>query len=221
MAACGYGDKKKGWDKMSVKKCTTVKYIGEGEHEGFSFKHEPLEGSLTIEKTVNGYQARYLVPDDDARSPDEDGDDNLFLVGYHRDFSVDHKGIDKEMACAIAENDKENDEAKEYVKKYHVFSLDAYIHSGVRLFLSGGATVDRAWDVSQLGLVFVAKTEWETREKAKKAALGLIETWNAYLSGDVYGCIREEYDGKKKQIEHDACWGYSGHEYALEELKTF
>jgi hypothetical protein len=138
-------------------------------------------------------------------------------------------GISQELAQAIAAGGKSqdfdeclNDEAKDYCKKYHIFGLEAYIHSGVSLSLSHeGNFPDRQWDVSQLGLVFASKKEWKSRAKARKAALGLIETWNCSMSGDVYGCVREEYDQDKKQIKEDSCWGFYGYKYAIEELKTF
>ena len=212
---------------MSVRRRTVTSYIGEDEHAGFEFTHEPIEDTLSIEKTETGYTARYLVQDDNPISPDEDGDDALFLVGYHRDFTVGEKDIPQGLAQCIARDGKYedgsvNDEAKRYIKEYHIFGLEAYIHSGVALALSHeGNFCDRQWDVSQLGLVFVSKKEWKSRKKARKAALGLIENWNAYLSGDTYGCVREDYSVKKEQILEDSCWGYSGYKYAKEELKNF
>jgi len=222
---------------MSVKKVVSVKYVGEDEHAGFEFTFEPVESTISIIKTKTGYEARYLVQDNDPRSPDEDGDDSLFLVGYHRDFTVDRStrkdgrsvgGISQGLAQDIArggkyEDDSINEEAKDYCKKYHIFGLEAYIHSGVALALSReGNFPDRQWDVSQLGLVFASKKEWKSREKARKAALGLIETWNCSLSGDVYGCIKETYNNKKEVVgDYDSCWGYYGYKYAIEELKTF
>jgi hypothetical protein len=164
-----------------------------------------------------------IYPDDDARSPDEDGDDGLFLVGYHRDFTVDRgsrdketgkytPGISQELAQNIArggeyEDGSVCDEAAEYIKKYHIFGLEAYIHSGVSLALSReGNFPDRQWDVSQLGFVFASKKEWRMRKSAEKAARGLVATWNDYLSGNVYGYVVEDADG-----EHlDSCWGYFG-----------
>lgn len=263
---------------MGIQIRTSRKYLGTDEHEGFEFRFNAVENSLTIKKTKAGYTARYLVQDEDARSPDEDGDDSLFLVGYHRDFTVDRSqpeyqtvrifkkeefkanngykgrvyadgygwksyseakkeklldkeikkrtgrsvgGISRELAQAIAEDDKENEEAQEYIKKYHIFGLEAYIHSGVVLALSReGNFVDRQWDVSQLGLVFASKKEWRSRKKAAEAARGLIETWNAGLSGDVYGIVREDYNKKKERIDGDECWGFYGYEYALKALKT-
>jgi len=179
---------------------------------------EKYKGGLTIK----------IYQDEDARSPDEDGDDGLFLVGYHRDFFVDRKktrynketgrhetidpGINQGFAQVIANNARYEDgsiceEAREYIKKYHIFGFEAYIHSGVRLALSyEGNFCDRQWDVSQLGLVFVSKKEWRLKKSARKAALGLIESWNDYLDGNVYGYVVEGPDG-----EHlDSCWGFSG-----------
>jgi hypothetical protein len=232
---------------MSVRKRTLTTYIGEDEHAGFEFTHEPFESTLTIEKTKTGYTARYLVRDDNPISPDEDGDDALFLVGYRRDFTVDgprvyhklpdgvkrdpadkgHLKVDREEARAIMrggkyEDDSIHEAARDLMKEYHIFGLEAYIHSGVTLaLLHEGNFCDRQWDVSQLGLVFVSKKEWHSREKARATALSLIASWNAYLSWDMYGCVREEYGADKKQISEDSCWGFSGYEYAIEELKNF
>jgi hypothetical protein len=202
-----------------------VSYCNE---EGFEFQFEPIEDSLTIEKTDTGYTARYLVADTNPQSPEDWGDNNLFLVGYHRSFTVNSSlKISQELAQAIANKGKYedgsiNDEAMQYVKNYHIFELEAYIHSGVSLALSReGNFPDRQWDVSLLGLVFVSKKEWKTRPKAREAALGLISTWNQYMSGDVYGCIKEEYNQNKEQIKEDSCWGFYGYKDTLQELKTF
>lgn len=167
------------------------------------------------------------MPDTDGGfSPDEGGDDSLFLTAYHRDFSVEgparyHKNaegknvkgglvVDKSECKALALG-KENCDDEEYpdrlAEKYYFFGLEAYIHSGVRLALSmEGNFPDRAWDVSQLGLVFVSKGHWKTEAKARKAALSLIEEWNNHLSGNVYGYQIEDAEGNHL----DSCWGYSG-----------
>lgn len=135
-------------------------------------------------------------------------------------------GISEGLAQCIANGGKYedgsiNDEAKDYLKKYHVFGLEAYIHSGVSLSLSRqGNFPDRCWDVSQIGLVFVAKKEARTRAKAEKLARGLISTWNEYLSGAVYGFHLENKQGEVI----DSCWGYYGDYDAkgglLDEVKT-
>ena len=217
---------------MAVKEVVSQKYVGEGEEAGFEFTFMPMEDSITIKKTKAGYEARYLVQDDNARSPDEDGDDGLFLVGYHHDFYVEGprtfyklpEGVKRDPADKghlLITKEEAQEGAPELKKEYHIFGLEAYIHSGVALALSQeGNFCDRQWDVSQLGLVFVSKAEWKTREKAREAARGLIATWNSALSGDVYGIVRETYDKNKKQLDQDSCWGYYGYDYALKALKT-
>jgi hypothetical protein len=251
-----------------------VSYISE---EGFEFIHEPIKDSLKISKTKNGYEARYLTQDDNPISPEEEGDDNVFLVGYHRSFTVDRgtralvtifkeeefktnngydgrayadgygwksyaeakaqglinkqvrrgqytAGISQELAVCIYnggkyEDGSTNDEAKDYIRKYHIFGLEAYIHSGVILSLAGQGRQCR-WDTSQLGVVFVSKEEFKSRTKAKAVAEGLIRKWNAYLNGDIYGIVKETYNKNKEQIDNDSCWGFSGYDYAIKSLET-
>jgi len=212
---------------MSVKKVETTKYIGQEEHAGFEFLFEPIEKTITIEKTKAGYIVKYLAQDDSGFSPEENYDVGLFLVGYHSDFTVTHNNkIPEDLARCIAnkgkwEDESVDEEAKEYIEKYFIFKLEAYIHSGVSLSLSKeGNFPDRRWDVSQLGLVFVSKEECDNKVKARKLALALIEEWNNYLSGEVYGLVRENFNEKKNRIDGEECWGYNGYKNALEALKT-
>ena len=149
--------------------------------------------------------------DEDARSPQEDGDNGLFLVGLHRDFFVrppDYKAKDTWNGDAL----KAEIDAR--AKTHWIFPLEAYIHGGVALaFGSEGNFPDRRWDVSQLGCIFVAKSEWRLQKKARAAAAGLIETWNQYLSGDVWGYVVDP-DG-----EHDSCWGFYGLDYCEQQAR--
>lgn len=160
--------------------------------------HTEKVGNLTIR----------IEYDMDPQSPDTWGDDGLFLVGYHRDFTVYRDKVVTEDQCrALLSGDYEDvdkNTIKELKKIYHIFPLEAYIHSGVALYLANECQVDRAWDVSLLGAVFVSRQEWKTREKAEKAARGLIETWNDCLSGNVYGYVVGDERG-----EHlDSCYGF-------------
>ena len=160
--------------------------------------------------------------DTDAQDPREWGDNSLFLVGYHRDFRVEapvyHCDRAKNNALFNKEDliaffngeDSENYSNSGVFPQYHIFKLEAYIHSGVRLALSSeGNFPDRRWDVSQLGAVFVSRTKLNGKLSAKQArkyALGLIEEWNQYLSGQVYGYITKDEQGNHL----DSCWGFYG-----------
>jgi len=200
-----------------------ITYVNE---DGFEFTFEPIEETLKIKKTKKGFEARYLTPDLDPRSPDEDKDVGLFLVGYHNDFFVDRADVLTKQQCVnlftYPKELEEDDVAwvRDFKKQYHIFGLEAYIHSGVSLALSHeGNFPDRQWDVSQLGAIFASKKEWKNRRKAKKSVLSLISSWNQYLSGDVYAIVKDTYD-EKKLVNNDAVWGYYGKEEAEEGLKV-
>lgn len=157
------------------------------------------------EITYKGHTIK-IIQDENAESPQSWGDGNLFLVANHRQFYVAEPG-----AKRVPEDPQEL--VERYGKTHWIFPLEAYIHSGVRLaFGHEGNFPDRRWDVSQLGFVFVAKSEWRLSRKAREAAATLIKTWNDYLSGDVWGYQIDE-DG-------DSCWGFYGYDYCLQEARS-
>lgn len=147
--------------------------------------------------------------DTDAQSPSEWGDTDLFLVANHRQCYIPEPG-EKRIT----------NDAQELVDRWKdthwIFPLEAYIHSGVVLALSReGNFPDRQWDVSRLGFVFCAKKEWRFRKSARKAALSLINEWNEYLSGDVWGYVVDP-DG----LNEESCWGFYGFDYCVGEAKS-
>lgn len=168
----------------------------------------------------NGYTINIYPDYDYQETPDDWGNDDVFLVAFHRDFTVERDGFGVETMRAVMNGGKNEDGEKderavEILHDYHVFGLEAYIHSGVHLSLSyEGNYPDRRWDVSQLGCVLVSKKEARLKKTARTRALGLLETWNAVLEGSVYGFVIEK-DG-----EHvDSCWGFIETEYPIE--KTY
>ena len=159
---------------------------------------------MSIEEFKMGRFTVTIEQDSDPQSPQEEGDTGLFLVARHRDFYVPEPGEER-----ITET------AETLVKKYRnhwAFPIEAYIHSGVALaFSHQGNFPDRSWDVSQVGFIFASKEEWRLRKSATKAAKAYMETWNQYLSGDVYGYIIRSEDGKE-----ESCWGFYGLDYCKE-----
>jgi len=148
-----------------------------------------------------------IYQDWNSDSPQDWGDEEVFLVAFHRDFTVGVEGFSQEVCQLINEKPSDiydeslRERVKQIKREYHVFGLEAYIHSGVSLSLSHeGNYPDRQWDVSQLGLVFVSKEHCRLHKTARARALGLIETWNDNLSGNVYGY----------SVGDDSCWGFYG-----------
>ena len=161
----------------------------------------------------NGYTIQ-IVQDEDAQSPEDWGDDGIFIVTTrNRYFEVLH---DKQDAKACMED-------KDLCKKYWVFPVNAYIHSGVALSLGAEYPFNDQWDSGQIGFVFCAKSEWKYRTRntkrcssAQKVAECHIEEWNKYLSGDVWGYIIKTPEGE----ELESCWGFYGQDYCIEEAKN-
>ncbi len=170
-----------------------------------------------------------LEQDQDAEGPRDHADKHAFLVYGHRDFTV--KGPNNEEAIEVHK-------AKSKWQRHHwVWPVYAYIHSGVHLQLGTDAGLpDRQWDVSMCGYCVVTRSKKEIPDP-RKYAEGMIEEWNQYLSGDVYGYDialyklqrdedgepieeRDYYERHAKVLDSDSCWGFYGWEYALDEAKS-
>ena len=164
-----------------------------------------------------------IEPDENSESPDKWGNDDIFLIYQHRQFTIERAGFD------VHEMYKARDE-------YYIFPVEAYIHSGISLRLFTG-TKCCEFDSSVSGYVLISKAVFP-EEDSIKIAESLISDWNMYLSGEVYGYIiekpkttysitKEEFDKNllegttirdlesKFSIsteweEVDSCWGYYG-----------
>jgi len=191
---------------MKIKKITTTIYVDEDTKTQYQF--EPVEDTTT----KGGNILKYLTPDTSAESPNTWGNEEMFLVYYHRDFWVERKEFPKEYLARIYRDTLELD-------SHWIFSVSAYIHyihSGVVLSLAGSFSyLPRNWDTSNVGAIFVEKKSFPKREEAYKAAEDLITTWNQYLSGDVYCCVSENL----ATGEYDIVGGFYGLEFAKESLK--
>lgn len=151
-----------------------------------------------------------IRPDEMSESPNEWWDNERFLVYDHRDFYVEKKGFNPRD---IFDYFEEHAFKKVLYQGYFVFTVYAYIHSGVALSLGRSRyPFNDRWDVSSTGNILIKRQKgvW-TEAKARKIAEGLIETWNQYLSGDVWGYNIEQFN--------DSCWGYYGYDTCLEEAK--
>jgi hypothetical protein len=126
--------------------------------------------------------------DEYVESPDDWGNDDVCF--WNREITVKNDNITKEIFGAYIKHpdfDEYKKEAKEVAKKYWIFGVDAYIHSGIALSLHGTGYRCK-WDTSDyVGCIIVAKKEARLSKEAERIAKGILETWNDYLSGNVYG----------------------------------
>lgn len=182
-----------------------------------------------------GYKIK-IRQDEYYESPNDWGDENLFLVYDHKQFTVKRKGFEPQDIY---------ESGLAYEKNYWILPVEAYIHSGVSLSLFSGTKLCR-WDSSVSGYILASKKEFKNLETAKTAAEGLIKTWNQYLSGEIWGYIIEksntvysiskekfdrllfendlstlesEFDIEDEWEEVDSCWGFYGQDAAIDEAK--
>lgn len=90
-----------------------------------------------------------------------------------------------------------------YEDDYHLFPVRAYIHGGISLTIlhTNRYPFNDAWDSGWFGVYGVRKDEFKDEDEARKKAVGMIECFNDYLNGNVYGYVTDN---------GDSCWGYLG-----------
>ena len=157
----------------------------------------------TFEK--NGYKVT-IEQDTDPSSPSEYQDEHAFIATTNnRYFTV--AGPNGETASTLGAN------LEEWEKTHHVYKLNALIHGDVRLSITSDLKqYYMGFDSGQIGFLLVTRDESEIPEPQKYAE-GMVEEWNQYLSGDVWGFTIE--DGEGNHI--DSCWGFYGFDYAKSE----
>jgi hypothetical protein len=159
-------------------------------------------------ENYRGYTINVWV-DEDVESPEEWGNEDM--CGWINDFTVKNKWIDKDVFGAIigAEGFKDyKEQAKEVQRRFHIFGIDAYIHSGISLSMHNEGMRCR-WDTSNyVGCILVEKKEARLRKSAEKIARGILKTWNDYLSGNIYGYTTENENDT--EFVGGSCGGYYG-----------
>jgi len=194
-----------------------VTYINE---EGFVFQNEPIENSLKIIKTKDGYEARYMIQDENGYSPRDD--DNLgTMVCFHRKYSLGDK------TDLNSDNFDGWQALKDYLKKElkAVVILPLYLYDHGRISIAIAPHGQHySWDGGQVGFVYVTKEQLKkegvTKKRAEKILMAEVEDYNSYLIGDCYILVKETYNKDKEPIDRDSVGGYLGCDYAIKAVET-
>lgn len=186
----------------------------------------------------------YIVPDDNPMNPVEKFDMLGKQVYWHRRMNLGHcwKETNKYSPQEWLENqlpdftfeDWANTHPhtgqeyfahlmKLFEKNNLVIPVHAYEHGGITISASGRRAGWDSFDSGQLGFVYVSHEDIIKEygsldlERAEKSLRGEVETYDDYLTGQVYGYIIE--DENDEQL--DSCWGFIGdYKYCLEEAKS-
>lgn len=157
--------------------------------------HEPYE-----EIDYKGMSIK-IYYDEDAESPMSWGNADFFLCADYRHLFVDKTPISADECRDVL------NEGKAFLNGYYIFPVSICDHSGIALSLA----TSRGWDYTNGSAFICVKRQkgWSwAKSQAEKRAENLLDTWNEYLSGEVYGfVVEDEYE------DHvDSCWGYYGNE---------
>lgn len=184
--------------------------------------------SIIKKEQYKGYTI-CIISDDSPENPRTEFDNLGTMVCWHKRYKLGDEqpeiGLD-EYLCNIAgldydyvrpDNKRDMEIVRAAAKKIAVI-LPVYMldHSG--LTLSTTSFNDR-WDSGLLGLIFVKRDNEEikgmTDEQVSKYLTGEVETYSAYLSGNVYG-YEISYNADDNHI--DACWGYYGNDFEKSDI---
>ena len=178
-----------------------------------------------------GYKIN-IYQDEDAMDPNWLGNSDMMLTYGHRDFCTEPKGFEaRDVYDCWARGDKFYYYLRNGYKKkdgtmtpneseyWFMFPVYSLIHSGVSLSLAKQDLLNYdpgGWDTSFMGFALVRRIKgWAWRkDKAYEKAQLIVETWNQYLSGDVYGYMIgvPDDDDPEEFDEVGGCWGFYGDE---------
>lgn len=165
-----------------------------------------------------------LYHDDDAISPRKWDNICVFHVAHCRYAFGDenHNNIES-INAANMEAHRNGD---------IVLPLYMYDHSGITINLTPFSC---KWDSGQVGFVAVPRLKMieefgkkiftpKLKARALEIAKAEVKEMDQYLVGDVYGFkvfgpIQGDEDDDDCREELEACWGFYGEEYAIEEAK--
>ena len=184
-----------------------------------------------MEATQSKQIEKYLIeiyPEDSPSSPREW--DNLgTMVCFHRRYTLgdkhdysfrDYNSWD-EMEKAIIKNENVG----------VILPLYLYDHSGITMNTTGFSC---GWDSVQVGFIYISKEKIlkeyggkivtkKLKERVEGYLKSEVNTYDQYLTGDVYGYKVFKLETCDKGCEHreeiDSCWGYYGEDSCMEEAE--
>jgi hypothetical protein len=153
-----------------------------------------------------------IYPDSDPESPRK-WDNIGTMICFHRRYNLG----DKHSFGSPDDFQEFMDENKDSIAV--ILPIYMYDHSGITISTSRTGQYADRWDSGQIGYIYVTKDKVKEEygeaddaiEKATSYLEGEIETYDQYLTGEVYGYI---INGSC--VDGDSCWGYYGEKTAIE-----
>lgn len=96
---------------------------------------------------------------------------------------------------------------------------DGTTKGGFKSFKGAQAAAAAALGINTETEEFKAAVASKRHKFAVETVKPILETYNAWLSGDCYGVCVDTFDKGGELINEDACWGYIGRKFAEDSLK--
>lgn len=163
-----------------------------------------------------------IFPDESPQNPRTEWDNLGVMVCFHKRYDLGDKGhgfrSDQFSSWSDLRKGIETDHPGAIIMPMYMMD-----HSGVTIRTRGFGDVDpQGWDWGQIGFIFTslailrkAGFKRPTRKQAEKILRSEVETYSAYVSGEVYGFVITNPDGS----EGDSSWGYYCIKDAVEAAK--
>ena len=173
-------------------------------------------GDNVFEEVLHGHKIEIHQDDDSFNPRDKREWDNLaIMVCFHGRYILG----DSDHGYEKSNYDSWEELSKAIIKEHGpclMAPLYLYDHSGITISI--GDFKDR-WDSGQVGFIFIPhsriRKEYSVKriskkvmEQAQGCMKGEVETYDDYLTGNIYGYkVFSDADGEN---EIDSCWGFYG-----------
>lgn len=200
-----------------------------------------MKEHVTHTELYKGYKID-IFPDQDAENPRTEYDNVGTMICWHSRYNLgdkhgykDPRDFMETLASETTKNVEEMDDGrlqKIVERNYILMPLNLYDHSGITMSTN---TFSCPWDSGQVGWIYCskkrAKEEWGNSHKnrhlkqARKYLESEVQTYDNYLTGNVYGFVVSKNisepgtDEDEIQWEEiDSCWGFNA-DYLSEDWK--
>jgi len=155
------------------------------------------------QKKIGKYTVK-VVNDEDPMNPREDFHNAALMICFHHRYNL---GDEHSFS------DPQDEELISLLKRKDVYWLPLYLYDHSGITMSTGSFGDR-WDSGQVGYIYITREEYLKNWNVKRVNVkklydylrAEVETYDNYLTGDVYGYIVEDESGSVV----DSCWGFFG-----------
>lgn len=169
----------------------------------------------SVEKLTHAGRTINIYIDPEPLNPRKEWDNGTVMVHWHRRYNLCDKRIEPMTREEIVADCEAHGD-----KVLAIAPLYLYDHSGLSISTGSFACT---FDSGQVGWVYITQSKSDemgfggfTEEQLHNVIVGEVKTYDAYLTGQVYG-----YEVTGVEGDHlEACWGYFGKDDCIFDAKT-